>query len=277
VAKPLLDAAGARRSRQKAGNAQGSTLVTDIILETKGLNKRFGNFQVTHDLNYSVREGALDAIIGPNGAGKSTFFNLLTGYHQADAGSIVFDGLDITRASPNDIVKRGISRAFQISNIFHRMTVFENVRTAVQAQAGQTLRLFGAASRLSLEVTDEIVSQCGLSGRADVPAGELPQGDKKRLELALALAARPKLLLLDEPTAGMSREEAESTMDLVAEMNKNLRITVIFTEHDIAAVFKYATRVTLLSRGTMIVSGTPEEIRRNEDAQKLYLGESVHA
>ncbi|MFG1347980.1 ABC transporter ATP-binding protein [Xanthobacter autotrophicus DSM 431] len=250
--------------------------MTGAILDIRGLKKSFGGLHVTNDLTYAVRGGALDAIIGPNGAGKSTFFNLLTGYHRADAGTIVFAGEEITRAAPERIVKLGISRAFQVSNIFHRMTVFENVRTAVQAQTGLSLEFFRPARGLALDQTDEIIHQCGLASRAGIVSGRLSQGDKKRLELALALSGKPKLLLLDEPTAGMSREEAESTMDLVAALNRDLGITVVFTEHDIAAVFKYAERITLLSRGTMIVSGTPEEIRRNEDAQKLYLGESIH-
>lgn len=250
--------------------------MSDIILDIHGLRKSFGGLNVTNDLTYSVRRGAFDAIIGPNGAGKSTFFNLLTGYHRADAGSISLNGEDITRAAPERIVKLGISRAFQVSNIFHRMTVFENVRTAVQAQTGLSLEFFRPARNLALEETNKIVRQCGLETRAGVVSGTLSQGDKKRLELALALSGKPQLLLLDEPTAGMSREEAESTMDLVSSLNRDLGITVVFTEHDIAAVFKYANRVTLLSRGTMIVSGTPDEIRRNEDAQKLYLGENMN-
>ena len=243
------------------------------ILEVTGLDKRFGGVHVTRNVNFSMEEGEQSAIIGPNGAGKSTLMNLLTGYHLPDAGTVRFAGRDITGLPAHVIVRMGVSRAFQVSNIFPRMTVFENVRSAVHAQMGESYNLFGRASRIGIAGTEETLALCGLESRRDVVAGELAQGEKKRLELAIALAGKPKLLFLDEPTAGMSVDEARGTMDLVDRLNRELRLTVLFTEHDMAIVFNHARRLTLLHRGEIVVQGTPEEVRANETAQKVYLGE----
>ena len=243
------------------------------ILEVTGLDKHFGGVHVTCNINFAMREGEQAAIIGPNGAGKSTFMNLLTGYHRPDAGKVVFAGRDITGLPPHKVVRCGISRAFQVSSIFVRMTVAENVRAAVQAQMRATFRLFASARSLGAEETDRVLALCTLDGKRDLVAGELAQGDKKRLELAIALAGKPRLLFLDEPTAGMSIDEARSTMELVDRLNRELKLTVLFTEHDMGIVFNHARRLTLLHRGEIILQGTPEEVRANETAQKVYLGE----
>ncbi len=243
------------------------------ILEVANLNKHFGGLHAVKDLDFSLQEGDKTAIIGPNGAGKTTFFNLVTGYHRADSGRIIFAGTDITSQPSYEIARLGISRAFQISNIFPKLTVLENIRSAVQAQMGKALDFFGRAESLGKEETERIISLCGLKGKQKIPAGELSQGDKKKLELALALSGKPKLLLLDEPTAGMSLEETRETMVLVDRLNEELKLTTLFTEHDMSVVFNHARRVTLLHRGQIIVEGTPEEVRRNETAQKIYLGE----
>ncbi len=247
--------------------------MTQKILDVAGLSKHFGGVEATHDVDFEIARGAQEAIIGPNGAGKSTFFNLLTGYHRPDSGTIVFDGVDVTGWAPHRIAKAGVSRAFQVSTIFHAMTVFENVRTAVHAQMGKSLSLFGRANRVGIEETERIVDLCGLADRRDTIAGELPQGDKKRLEFAIALAGEPKLVLLDEPTAGMSQEETLETMALVDRLNAEFGLTILFTEHDMSVVFNHAHRVTLMHRGQVIVQGTPAEVRANETAQKIYLGE----
>jgi branched-chain amino acid transport system ATP-binding protein len=243
------------------------------ILEVSGLHKHFGGVHVTRAVSFSMEQGEQSAIIGPNGAGKSTFMNLLTGYHRCDAGKVVFEGQDITNRPPHKIARMGISRAFQISSIFAKMTVAENVRSAVHAQMRRSFSIFGVASRIGVEETDRVLSLCGLKGKRDLVAGELAQGDKKRLELAIALAGKPRLLFLDEPTAGMSIEEARSTMELVDRLNRELRLTVLFTEHDMGIVFNHARKLTLLHRGEIVVQGTPEEVRANEIAQKVYLGE----
>jgi branched-chain amino acid transport system ATP-binding protein len=247
--------------------------VNSSILEVTGLEKHFGGVHVTCNIDFAMQEGEQSAIIGPNGAGKSTFINLLTGYHRPDAGKVVFAGEEITGLPPHMVARRGISRAFQVSSVFARMTVGENVRAAVHAQMRATFRLFVPARSLGVEETARVLALCGLESRRDLMAGDLAQGDKKRLELAIALAARPRLLFLDEPTAGMSIDEARSTMALVDRLNRELKLTVLFTEHDMGIVFNHARRLTLLHRGEIIVQGTPAEVRANETAQKVYLGE----
>lgn len=243
------------------------------LLEVTGLNKHFGGIHVTHDVNFAMSEGEKSAIIGPNGAGKSTFFNLLTGYHSPDSGTVVFDGEDITDWPPHKVARMGISRAFQISNIFPRLTVKENVRSAVHSHIGVTMSMFIRADSVGIAETEEVLSLCGLDDKTDIPAGRLSQGDKKKLELAIALAGKPKLLFLDEPTAGMSRDETEETMQLVDRLNSDMGLTVLFTEHDMSVVFNHARRVSLLHRGEIIFEGTPDEVRDNKMVQKIYLGE----
>ncbi len=243
------------------------------ILEVTGLNKHFGGLHAVKDFNLELFEGDRLAIIGPNGAGKTTLFNLLTGYHKVDSGRILFDGMDITNRPSHEIARAGISRAFQITNIFPKLTVFENVRSAVQVQMGKAFDVFSRADKIGTEETENIVDLCSLDRKIRIVAGELSQGDKKKLELALALAGKPKLLLLDEPTAGMSLEETRETMILVDRLNEEFNLTVLFTEHDMAVVFNHAHRVTLLHNGEIIVVGTPEQVRMNETVQRIYLGE----
>jgi branched-chain amino acid transport system ATP-binding protein len=243
------------------------------ILVVQGLQKSFGGLRVTRDISLNLAEGNREAIIGPNGAGKSTFFNLLTGYHRPDSGTVTFEGKDITGWTPHKVARAGIARAFQVSNIFVNMTARENVRAAVHAQLGEIYNIFGAARAIGNERTEEILALCGLAERQNVLAGELSQGDKKKLELALALGGKPKLLLLDEPTAGMSLEETRATMELVDRLNAEFGLTILFTEHDMSVVFNHAQRVTLLHRGEIIVQGTPDEVRKDSTAQKIYLGE----
>ncbi|OIP08908.1 MAG: hypothetical protein AUK49_09555 [Betaproteobacteria bacterium CG2_30_68_42] len=243
------------------------------ILEVTGLEKHFGGVHVTRNVHFSMEEGEQSAIIGPNGAGKSTFMNLLTGFHRPDGGKVVFAGRDITGLPPHKVARCGISRAFQVSSIFARMTVVENVRAAVHAQMRATFRLFAPARAIGAEETERVLALCAMEDKRELTAGELAQGDKKRLELAIALAGKPRLLFLDEPTAGMSIEEARSTMELVDRLNRELKLTVLFTEHDMEIVFNHARTLTLLHRGEIIVQGTPAEVRSNETAQKVYLGE----
>ena len=243
------------------------------ILQVTDLQKHFGGIYVTQNVNFSMEEGEQSAIIGPNGAGKSTLMNLLTGYHRCDAGKVVFQGRDITNQPPHRIARLGISRAFQVSSIFGKMTVAENVRSAVHAQMRCSYSIFGAASRTGVPETARVLSLCGLEARRELVAGELAQGDKKRLELAIALAGQPRLLFLDEPTAGMSIDEARGTMELVDRLNREFGLTVLFTEHDMGIVFNHARKLTLMHRGAIVVQGTPDEVRANETAQKVYLGE----
>ena len=245
------------------------------ILKVERLNKAFGGLQATNDVNFEMQTGELSGIIGPNGAGKSTFFNLLTGYHKVDSGRIFFHGKDITNWPPHRISRLGIARAFQVSNIYPALTTYENIRQAILAQQKRTLNFFTPANRLAKEETQELLEVTGLSQHADMIAGTLSQGDKKRLELAIALGSKPELLFLDEPTAGMSGEETHETMNLVKRLNQEMDLTILFTEHDMSVVFGYAKHLTVLHQGTIIAEGSPEEVRKNEAAQKVYLGEEV--
>jgi len=249
--------------------------MTTMILDVRNLEKKFGGIHVTQGVTLDLKVGEQSAIIGPNGAGKSTFFNLLTGYYKPDSGTIMFNGVDITNWAPHRVVNEGITRAFQVSNIFTRLSVWENVRTAVHAHKGLTLRLFSSASRYGAERTEEVLALCGLTAVADTEAGELSQGDRKKLELAIAVAGEPKLLLLDEPTAGMSVQETAETMELVDRLNRDLKISVLFTEHDMGVVFNHAQRISLLHRCRFLVSGSPDDIRANELVRQVYLGEAA--
>jgi branched-chain amino acid transport system ATP-binding protein len=243
------------------------------ILKVEHLNKAFGGLQATCDVNYEMKTGELSAIIGPNGAGKSTFFNLLTGFHKVDSGKVFFQGKDITNSPPHRIARLGIARAFQISNIYLALTTYENIRQAILAQQKRTFNFFTPAQRLAKKETLELLEVTGLSQNENMMAGNLSQGDKKRLELAIALGSKPELLFLDEPTAGMSRDETHETMNLVKQLNQEMGLTILFTEHDMSVVFGYAKRLTVLHQGSIIATGSPQEVRSNETVQKIYLGE----
>jgi branched-chain amino acid transport system ATP-binding protein len=250
-------------------------MAEELILKAERLNKAFGGLLATNNVSYEMLAGELSAIIGPNGAGKSTLFNLLTGYHAVDSGKVFFKGRDITNWPPYRITRLGIARAFQVSNIYPALTTYENVRQAILAQQKKTLNFFTPAERLVKTETFELLGITGLSQHADMTAGNLSQGDKKRLELAIALGSKPELLFLDEPTAGMSGEETRETMKLVERLNQEMGLTILFTEHDMSVVFGFARRLTVLHAGTIIAEGTPEEVRANETAQKVYLGEEA--
>ena len=247
----------------------------EVILKVEHLNKAFGGLRACHEVNYEMGTGELSAIIGPNGAGKSTFFNLLTGYHRVDSGEVLYKNRDITNWPPYRIARLGIARAFQVSNIYPALTTYENVRQAILTQQKRTLNLFTPAKQLVKEETLELLEITGLSEHVHVITGNLSQGDKKSLELAIALGCKPELLFLDEPTAGMSGEETHETMGLVERLNREMGLTILFTEHDMSVVFGYARRLTVLHQGAIIAEGTPEEVRENETAQKIYLGEEA--
>ena len=245
------------------------------ILKVEHLNKAFGGLLATCDVSYEMQIGELSAILGPNGAGKSTFFNLLTGYHRADSGRVLFQGKEITNWPPHRISRLGIARAFQVSNIYLALTTYENIRQAILAQQKRTLNFFTPAQRLAKQETLELLEVTGLAQHEDKVAGNLSQGDKKRLELAIALGSKPELLFLDEPTAGMSGEETHETMNLIKRLNQEMSLTILFTEHDMSVVFGYAKRLTVLHQGAIIAEGSPDEVRSNETAQQIYLGEEA--
>ena len=221
-----------------------------------------------------VEKGDIVAVIGPNGAGKTTFFRLITGHLKPDKGRIVFEGEDIVGLPPYEICKKGISLSFQVVNIFSRMTAFENVQVAVLSHQGKTRKLFSPALNHGIQSTKKILDNVGLTDKADRVSGSLSHGDQKVLEMAIALGNRPDLLILDEPTAGMSPEETSVTIDLIKRLTTDLGITVLFCEHDMDVVFSIADRVMVMQQGHSIIQGKPDEVRSNKAVQDAYLGGS---
>ncbi|SDJ50039.1 ABC transporter ATP-binding protein [Natronorubrum texcoconense] len=250
--------------------------VGETILETDNLVKKFGQFTATDRINLTVERGEFRSIIGPNGAGKTTLFNLITGALPATDGAVYFDGEDITTLSPSERVRRGIGRSFQISNIFGGLTVRENIRLASQSidrdRYNFVESLFKPTDRYDQmnERTDRILERIGLEDVADETADALPYGDKRRLEIGVVLATEPELVLFDEPTAGMSVEETQATIELIEEVLVDQ--TLLLIEHDIELVMELSDRITVLNRGEILAEGTPDEIAADGDVQDAYLG-----
>ncbi len=245
-----------------------------MILEVQGLSKSFGGLMAVYDVSFSMREGERCAIIGPNGAGTSTLFNLLTGHIRPDAGRVFFRKEEITGMPPHRICHKRISRSFQRVNIFPMLSVFENIQVALLAVQGKSKRIFSAARKMVRDETAQILADIGLGEQKEALAGTLSHGDQKRLELGIALAGNPVLLLLDEPTQGMSPDETAATMDLIDRITRSRGITLLFIEHDIGTVFALAQVIRVLHLGSLIAEGRPEEIRANDEVQRIYLGET---
>jgi len=243
------------------------------LLSVQGLAKSFGGVVAARDVEFSLERGEMLAIIGPNGAGKSTVFNMIGGQLRPDGGRLLLDGQDITAASPQKRFRRGVGRTFQVAQTFLSMTVAENVQMALISCNRESLGLWPSARTLHRERAMKLLSQVGMEEAADRPCSALAYGDVKRVELAIALAGSPKLLLMDEPTAGMAPRERAALMDLTSSIAEAQGIGVLFTEHDMDVVFGHAARVLVLLRGRIIASGTPEEIRRNEEVRRAYLGD----
>ncbi len=241
------------------------------ILKTTNLTKIFGGLCAVLDVNFSVKEGELQSIIGPNGAGKSTFFKLITGDLKPTSGKITFLDKDITFLSPTVTSHLGIAVAYQITNIFPMLTVFENIRVAAQSRE-TTFNLWAKISSLRgcNEKTSSILEEINLSDRQDVIADNLSHGDRKRLEIGIALATQPRLLLLDEPTAGLSPKETRETIELIKRIGKNL--TIVMVEHKMKVVMEVSNKITVLHYGKILAQGKPDEIRNNEQVRKVYLG-----
>jgi branched-chain amino acid transport system ATP-binding protein len=250
------------------------------MLQVEAVHKSFGDFTAVYGANLTVENGELVAVIGPNGAGKTTLFNLISGQLKLDKGKIVFKGEEISGLPPYDICKRGIGRSFQIVNIFHRLTVFENVQVAVLSHQRLSSNLFSPAQKLAVEETNRILESVGLADKASNIAGSLSHGDQKILEIAIALGNEPELLILDEPTAGMSPEETAATLALTKQLaspSTSLRtgargLTILFCEHDMEVVFDIAQSIMVMHHGQTLIQGKPEEVRRNEEVQDAYLG-----
>ena len=248
------------------------------MLKIEHLSKSFGGVAATNDVSLHFPKGSLTAVIGPNGAGKTTFFNLVTGAFKPDKGRILLDGVDIAGLSPPEIVRRGIGRAFQIARIFPTLTVREAILGAVQAHRGQHAML---SRRFPLQETEEraqqIMEMTGLQPKANTLSRNLSHGDQKLLDIALALVLEPRVLLLDEPTAGMGPEERWAMIDKVRGLWEREKMTLIFIEHDMSIVFKIAQTVRVLSYGRVLAEGTPDEIRRHPEVIKAYLGTEFEA
>ena len=243
------------------------------LLKTDNLSKHFGGLRAVDDVTLEVKQGDRHAIIGPNGAGKSTLFNLITGRLKPTRGRVYFDGRDITGRPSHVIARSGIGRAFQITSIFPKLSVLENLQYAMLAHRGVTRKPYGIASRIFREEAITLLEGLGLGRYADLPAGQLSHGDQRAIELAISLALGSKLVLLDEPTAGMSPYETEKAMELVRRISTERGLTLLFCEHDMQVVFGTARTVTVMHQGRVLTEGTPEQVRGNPDVQKVYLGE----
>jgi ABC-type branched-subunit amino acid transport system ATPase component/ABC-type branched-subunit amino acid transport system permease subunit len=243
------------------------------LLVIEGLSKSFGGLRAVENVSLTVHAGDRHAIIGPNGAGKSTLFNLITGRIRPDAGRVLFDGGDITGKAPHVIARQGIGRAFQITMIFPKLTVMQNLQYSMLAHRRMTRRPFGRADRLFRDEAMSLLEAVGLAGFAELPAGQLSHGDQRAIEIAISLALGSKLVLLDEPTAGMSAFETQKAMDLVRRVATEKNLTLLFCEHDMEVVFGTARTVTVMHMGRVLTEGTPEQVRRDADVQKVYLGE----
>jgi branched-chain amino acid transport system ATP-binding protein len=243
------------------------------VLEVRAVRKAFDRFEAVSGVSLDVARGEIAAIIGPNGAGKTTLFNLITGHVRADAGAIRLDGRDITGLPPHDVCRLGMGRSFQRTNIFPRLTVFQNVQAAVISHRGRGLDFFTRVERLYRAETEALLQALGLQAYSGEVGGFLSHGAQKQLELAIALASEPRLVLLDEPTAGMSATETRETIRLISRIARERELTLLFTEHDMDVVFSIAQKITVLHQGRVIAQGTPAEVRNDPEVRRVYLGE----
>ncbi len=246
-------------------------------LRTQDLTKNFGRFTAINHISIEIPPSELCAIIGPNGAGKTTLFNLLSGKHRPSEGRIFFKEDDVTGWTIERRVRAGMGRAFQVISLFSRLSVFDNLMVAVIARHKRELRAFNRAHK-QREIEEEVwqlLQSIGLDKQAWLPANALSQGDKKRLDLGIALGNKPTLLLLDEPTSGMNPEETVNTIQLIKQIHSNTSMTVLFTEHNMGVVFTIAQRIIVIQQGSVIAEGKPEEVRQNRAVIEAYLGEEV--
>ncbi len=251
--------------------------MTDPLLETRGLRKTFGRLAAVADVSLGLAEGTLTAIIGPNGAGKTTLINLLTGLHLPDAGTVRFKGEDITRLPPHGRVRRGLSRSFQIMNIFPNLTARQNLLLPALSRRGRNHQ---AVTRLEEEheanaEAEELLQEIGLWDQRDVRAGALSHGDQRLLELGIAVGTRPELCFLDEPCAGMNPIERQAVLGLMRKLSGQRRTTFVIVEHDMDVVFSLSERIVVMNHGEVLADGVPGEIRENPVVRETYLGTEV--
>lgn len=242
------------------------------MLEVRDIRKSFSGFTAVGGVSFDVPAQGIMAVIGPNGAGKSTLFNLLTGHLHPDTGTVSFEGRNITAAAPHAICQMGVGRSFQHTNIFRKLTVFENIRAALIAHGGQARNFWGRADQLYRDETHTLLASLGLADQADTVADEMSHGNQKQLELGIALASDPKLLMLDEPTAGMSAAETRDAIRLLERIVAERKLTLLFTEHDMDVVFSIAQKIAVLHQGKLIAEGAPADVRSNAEVRRVYLG-----
>jgi len=242
------------------------------VLEVRGVSKSFAGFLAVAEVNLAVPEGQIAAVIGPNGAGKSTLFNLITGHLRPSAGRVLVDGRDITGLPPHRICSMGMGRSFQRTNIFPKLTVFENVQAALLAHRGHGPNFWSRSEILCRGESEALLNSIGLTGRAHAVAGTLSYGNQKQLELGIALASDPRILLLDEPTAGMSASETHEAISLLGRTAKERELTLLFTEHDMAVVFSIAEKIAVMHQGRIIADGSPASVRADAEVRRVYLG-----
>ena len=247
------------------------------LLQVENVTKRFGDLVAVNGVSMTVESGELRAVIGPNGAGKTTFFNLISGFTNPSSGRIIFDGEDVTKLSPARRVWRGMARTFQITEVFPELTVYENLQIAVEIASGFRLRV-----RLSQQEknrvharTSDLLEMSGLTSKAMRLVGELSHGDQRANEIMMAVALRPRLLLLDEPTAGMGDQETYDVTQLIRQLHRDRKLSMVLIEHDMRVVFHLADRIMVLAEGEMLAEGTPKEIAANEAVQAAYLGKEA--
>jgi len=247
------------------------------LLQVKNVSKHFGSLIAVNDVSMTVEPGELRAIIGPNGAGKTTFFNLITGFFTPTSGRIIFDGEDVTALRPARRVWRGMSRTFQVTEVFPELAVSENLRIATEVASGLRLRpwLSRADNENIRSRVAELLDMGGLAGKADRQVGELAHGDQRAAEIMMALALKPRLLLLDEPTAGMGDQETYEITQLIRRLHKDSKLTIVLIEHDMRVVFHLADRIMVLDQGRFLAEGTPQEIAASPAVQTAYLGQAA--
>lgn len=244
-----------------------------MMFRVEKLKKHFGGLTAVNNVTFSLDKGEVSAIIGPNGAGKTTLFNLLTGHLKPDSGSVYFKNKEITSFSPYRICHSGIGRSFQKTNIFPKLTAFDNVQIALMSWQKKTRNIFQRADIFFQKETEEILNSLGLGDKKDLLAGLLAHGDQRLLEIGITLGTYPELILLDEPSQGMSPEESYNTMELIQKIVRSKNLTLLFIEHDMNIVFGISERVRVMHYGSIIAEGTPQEIRANDEVQKIYLAE----
>jgi branched-chain amino acid transport system ATP-binding protein len=242
------------------------------VLEVRGVSKSFSGFLAVAEVDLAVPEGQIAAVIGPNGAGKSTLFNLITGHLRPSAGRVLINGHDITGLPPHRICAMGMGRSFQRTNIFPKLTVFENVQAALLAHRGHGPNFWSRSEILCRRESEAMLASIGLTGRAHAVAGTLSYGNQKQLELGIALASDPRILLLDEPTAGMSASETHEAITLLGRIAKERGLTLLFTEHDMAVVFSIAEKIAVMHQGRIIADGSPASVRADAEVRRVYLG-----